>query len=1274
MEAVLNTKNNHDENDKMKRHLISLLISGAFVPFASAACLQNGLSIVCDVNNPQTWTSTIGTGPATESHGLIVHVNDGATVSTGNANAISVGDNSSIFIDGIVKNAATTNEGNYNTGANTVESQTNTTISIGVTGQILATGSEYNAEAINLMGFANTIENYGLVQSTSGAAIWFQDVVSTGDPTQRNRVFNYGKIIQTQNGNVIGTSAGNGVIFVNETGGLVQGNLVFAGGNDDLTLYANSVITGNIDGGGGTNSLTLNGVFGSADQLAGAIKNFTTLTKAGEGLWTITGPLQGFTAVSIEQGTLALTGNNTGYAGTVVINSLGNHPEATLVARAQSLPTNSSGNTNNISNNGILQFAQDDAGTYIGQIVGTGLVIKTGDGVLTLTPEDAAGNTYTGGTDIKQGAIAITSDAALGDPNGGLIIDGGTLQLNANVNLSPNRSILLGPNNGTIDTQQYTSTISQAMTGGALTKAGSGTLVLTGANTYAAGTTVANGTLQLGDGGTTGSVAGLIQVQQQGTLAVNRSDTVTFAIGIYGDGSVVQRGTGTTIFTGENQYTGGTTVEQGTLQIGNGGTVGSIVGDANIAGPGTLTFNRSDNLTYSGSISGTGALVQKGPGRLDLTTGNSSGFNGDLYVAGGALGIVDGAIVSANNAYVGTSPVAPVAGNGTMILGQSGALTVQNNFIIARDAGSTGVLSIGNTAGAAPADPGTITASSLQFGAGTGRLVLNHTSSAYDFDANLAGGISGNGVIDVYAGRTVLGQDSQAFTGSTQINSGILQVNNQLGGSTSVLTDGRLEGIGKVGSAATLTSNAGTIAPGQSNSSNPMGTLTLLGNYAGQGGRLEINAVLGDDSSPTSLLVVNGSTSGNTDVKVINQNGQGALTVEGIRIVQVDGSSDGTFSLIPDYYNNKGVPAIISGAYGYSLYKGGTSTPDDGDWYLRSFLRANDKPTPDVFQPGVALYESYPQILASLNSVPTLQQRVGNRYWQDGSQSDQHTDKTGFWARTVGSTSRFKPDVSTSGADYDLDTWMVQLGVDGALHTSADGSSLIGGLNFRYGHGDADISSVIARGNIKTDSYGVGASLTWYAQNGFYVDGQAQMNWFDSDITSDTLKVDEVTGNKGTGYAFSVETGKKYDLNANKEWSLTPQAQLIYSSIDFDDFTDAYGARVSKQEGDSLLGRVGLAVNNERSTTTSAGHVSRLRLYGVANLYYEFLNGTEVRVSGVDFENRNDRLWAGLGFGGSYNWKDDKYSVYGELGASTSVENFGDSHSLYGELGFRMKF
>src|SRR5260370_23470679 len=192
--------------------------------------------------------------------------------------------------------------------------------------------------------------------------------------------------------------------------------------------------------------------------------------------------------------------------------------------------------------------------------------------------------------------------------------------------------------------QGVTATISAPIVDGNgaadVTKTDRGTLILTGTNTYTGGTTISIGTLQLGNSGTTGSIVG--NVIDNGVFAVKRSDTYTFAGVISGSGSFEQRGPGTTILIGKSTYAGGTTITAGTLQLGNGGTTGSITG--NVIDNGILAFNRSDVVTFGGVISGTGSLQQNGTGTtvLDMDntyTGTTTGNSGSL--------IVDGSIASA---------------------------------------------------------------------------------------------------------------------------------------------------------------------------------------------------------------------------------------------------------------------------------------------------------------------------------------------------------------------------------------------------------------------------------------------------------------------------------------------------------------------------------------------------------------------------------------------------------------------------------------------------
>jgi fibronectin-binding autotransporter adhesin len=495
----------------------------------------------------------------------------------------------------------------------------------------------------------------------------------------------------------------------------------------------------------------------------------------------------------------------------------------------------------------------------------------------------------------------------------------------------------------------------------------------------------------------------------------------------------------------------------------------------------------------------------------------------------------------------------------------------------------------------------------------------------------------------------VLTGDSSGYAGSTQV-SGTLAVNGSLCGDVNVLAGGRLQGTGTV----CTTVNAGTIATG-----NSIGTLTVAGNYTGNGGTLEVEAELGGDSSPSDRLVVTGTTSGTTQVVVINQGGLGAATVEGIKIVDVGGASNGVFTLDGDYVF-EGDQAVIAGAYGYRLYKNGVSTPADGDWYLRSSLLDAPNPgTPNVplYQPGVPVYEAYGQTMLALNELGTLQQRVGNRQWAQ----TESGKPSGIWGRMEARRARPNAAFSTSLADVNVDSWKAEIGADHVLGERSDGATLVLGVLGGYGEANAGIASLFGNGSIKTKGYSAGATMTWFGPQGFYVDGRAQLTWFDSKLKSAVLGT-LADGNKGTGQAYSVEVGKRAAVGGNL--SVTPQIQMAYSTVGFDRFTDPNGAMVSSKLGDSLKTRWGIALDRQDA---------RSHLYGVANLSYEWLDGTVTDVSGTPIARENHRLWGELGLGGSL-LIGDRLTLYTEASANTAVNDFGKSYSLKGTAGLRLAF
>lgn len=765
-------------------------------------------------------------------------------------------------------------------------------------------------------------------------------------------------------------------------------------------------------------------------------------------------------------------------------------------------------------------------------------------------------------------------------------------------------------------------------------------------------------TIQNGSRLTSTSIARLaIVAGSSGTVTVTGPGSqwnipaFTFYVGFQGTGTLnIENGGQVT--TGSNTILGGGAASSGTLNIGSGGTLQTL---SLRGGPGASQANFNNgilrasaaNATFINGFSGTELNLLAGGLTIDTAgfavgTDATSGFSGV-----GGLSVTGGGVFSllANSIYTGETQID---------FGSSLALT-----------GAGAIASSGRVVADGIFDISAATTPAIQSLAGSGSVLLGaQTLTITNANDTFAGIIGGTGGLTVTGGSQTL-SGVNTYTGATTVTGGRLAINGSITSPVTTSGTGILGGIGTIFGDVT---NAGTMAPG-----NSIGTLTVAGNYTGSGGTLEIETVLGGDASPSDRLVVTGNTAGTTDVAVINLGGGGAQTVEGIKIIDVGGISAGNFSLLGDYVF-EGDQAVVGGAYAYRLYQGGVSTPADGDWYLRSTeLDAAGAAIGPIYAPGVPLYEAYAGVLQSLNQFGTLRQRTGG-WVLDGDRSadqDGNTAATGIQTRLGGNRSHFEPESSTTGTDYEVSSWTLQAGVDGMLRESEAGA-LIGGINFHMNTASADISSRFGKGDIDTTGYGFDGTLTWYGNSGFYVDTQAAVTWYDSDLKSSTLQTSLTDGNDGFGYGFSVEAGQKIALTS--QWSLTPQAQLAYSSVRFDSFTDAFGADVSLDDGDSLTGRLGISADFDSDWKDASGKTSHSTLYGIANLYYDFLDGSNVDVSRTSVVSENQALWGGLGLGGSLSWADERYAAHGEAFASTSLTDFGDSNNIGAKIGFSVRW
>ncbi|ECV6137304.1 fibronectin-binding autotransporter adhesin ShdA [Salmonella enterica subsp. enterica] len=438
--------------------------------------------------------------------------------------------------------------------------------------------------------------------------------------------------------------------------------------------------------------------------------------------------------------------------------------------------------------------------------------------------------------------------------------------------------------------------------------------------------------------------------------------------------SLTKEGAGTLILSGDNDYSGGTTINEGTLVAASTTALGTGLVDNNA----TLVLDADGAVSAAGGITthsgattqlalgtsldlGDSALIQQDGSTLNvelnsdsvqpLITGGSATLGGDLVVSDASLQArASDAEFQSFKLMDMDSDISGDFTSLTMNLTDKPDYLTVTGTINPEDASEyllTEGLSWNATATSATPAHGTFT-----LGAGDSFEV---TSVLGDKTGN--GDWDGKSLTKLGAGKLTL-SGVNTYTGDTNVQEGTLwlagdgtigEVGNQqavnvasdatFGGSNSTTVNGKVTNEGtlvfgdseETGAIFTLNGdliNMGTITSGSS-SSTPGNTLYVDGDYTGNGGSLYLNTVLGDDDSATDKLVITGDASGTTDL-YINGIGDGAQTTNGIEVVDVGGvSTSDAFELKNE---------VNASLYTYRLYW----NESDNDWYLASKAQSDD--------------------------------------------------------------------------------------------------------------------------------------------------------------------------------------------------------------------------------------------------------------------------------------------------------------------------------------------
>lgn len=658
------------------------------------------------------------------------------------------------------------------------------------------------------------------------------------------------------------------------------------------------------------------------------------------------------------------------------------------------------------------------------------------------------------------------------------------------------------------------------------------------------------------------------------------------------------------------QMTGG---QIGSLNQGDGRDTffmsgGHIVGAVEDSGYAVMTggrIGRVDMKLDKNYFNMSGGVIDRNlvTGFDDDTIIISNGtIGGNISVSGGADSVtITGGIVAGNVMLsVGSDQFTWDGGgvvNGTIDLGGDDDVAVFAN-LSDPNIGATPRISGGSGTDSLTFD-NVATGAVNRFDSWETASLTNNTRLIFDSAFILGDADTGTGTLAIDATSTILGGSAQ----SSIVPFGAGQLVN-------VINAGRID----------LTDNG----------SSTTDSLAITGNYSGQNGMLLLDTVLGGDASPSDKLVIeNGLASGNTAIQVNNVGGAGAsTTADGIMVVQ---ALNGAATTSDAFALNERAAA---GAYEYYLFKGGISANTAENWYLRSTIVPGVNPAPGpkpvlppaegvtppspgatpvegnlipLYREEVPVYSALPPVAhhLALSTLGTFHERRGE---QDLLESAGYLPAS--WARVF-------------GQDVDM-RWKgtVAPGLDGQLYGIQAGLDLLGretngghfdrfGVFFGYARAAGDITGQalgwndLAVGDLETTGTSFGGYWTHIGPQGWYLDAVLMGTWLDGNASSNASQGIDLGGH---GVTASLEGGYPVALGGN--WTLEPQAQLIWRKMSLDDRYDRYSS-VSFDSDNTWTGRIGIRLQGTQETS-----IGKLRPYLKTNLWRNFSSDQTVSFGG----------------------------------------------------------